>query len=130
MTEPDQGTPDVDKFLEDYIDTVPHLEALLLLWNSRPKVWSVGDMSKSLFVPSEAAKGILDDLARIHVIVNISGAGQAYHYDSAPDRDRIVDAVDSAYRRELIRITRLIHSKPSAAVRAFARAFRIKQDRE
>ena len=46
----------VDQFLQDQIDTVPHLEALLLLWNSRPKPWSVVDMADGLFVAPEAAK--------------------------------------------------------------------------
>ena len=39
-------------------------------------------------------------------------------------------AVDTTYRRELIRVSRLIHSKPSAAVREFARAFRLKKERD
>ena len=62
MAEKDQNGPDVDQFLRDHIDTVPHLEALLLLWNSRPKEWSVEEMAKGLFLPPEAAKEILEDL--------------------------------------------------------------------
>ena len=37
---------------------------------------------------------------------------------------------NSIYRKELIRISRLIHSKPPAAVREFAKAFRFKKERE
>jgi hypothetical protein len=36
--------------------------------------------------------------------------------------------VDATYRRELVRISSMIHSKPSPAVRQFARAFRLKKD--
>jgi hypothetical protein len=32
-----------------------------------------------------------------------------------PDRDQLIACVDSTYRRELIRVTRLIHSKPPGA---------------
>jgi len=132
MKEEDQGKgqDDVDQFLHDQIDTVPQLEALLLLWNSRPKRWSVEDMSKALFLPPEAAKEILGELVRQRLVVRISGTVDAYHYEAGADKDQLVAAVDSAYRRELVRISRLIHSKPSAAVREFARAFRIKKDRE
>ena len=128
MTE--QGDPRhaVEQFLRDQIDTVPHLEALLLLWNSRPKPWSVEDVAEGLFVPPKAAKDVLDDLARLGLIAAASGSAATYHYEPQPDRDRIVDAVHSTYRRELIRVSRLIHSKPSAAVREFARAFRLKKD--
>ena len=64
MTEHDYGTRAVDQFLRDQIDTVPHLEALLLLWNSRPKPWSIEDMAKGLFLAKEAAQEILCDLVR------------------------------------------------------------------
>lgn len=121
---------DVLRFLEDKIDTVPHLEALLLLWNSRPNPWSLEEVAKRLFVTDEAAKVILEDLARLSLIASSSGTEKSYYYESEPNRDSLIDAVASAYQRDLIRITRLIHSKPSAAVRNFARAFRLKKDRD
>ena len=130
MTDFANDEPDVDQFLRDQIDTVPHLEALLLLWNSRPQPWSVEKMAKALFLESEAAQVILEDLSRRSLIKTVSDAGGYYRYEPEPERDRLISDVDSTYRRELIRISRLIHSKPSAAVRAFARAFRIKKERE
>lgn len=129
MTEDDYTREEVDQFLQDQIDSVPHLEALLLLWNSRPKSWSGDEMAKGLFVAPEAAKGILDDLVRQDLIVIVSGASGIYRYESSQVRDRMFASVDATYRRELIRVSRLIHSKPSAAVRAFARAFRLKKDK-
>lgn len=130
MAEYAQGHPDVDRFLLEQIDTVPHLEALLLLWNSRPKEWLVEEMASSLYLAPEAAKNILDDLVRRGLASGITGATERFRYESESEKDQLMLAVDAAYRQELIRITRLIHSKPSAAVRAFARAFRIKKERE
>jgi hypothetical protein len=126
----DHDKTNIDQFLQDQIDTVPHLEALLLLWNSRPKPWLVEDMAKGLYLAPEATKEILDDLVLKTLIVNVSGACETYYYESIPDRDELLAAVDSTYRRELIRISRLIHSKPSAALRAFAKAFRFKKDQK
>ena len=130
MTDPDEVKKFVDEFLREQIDTVPHLEALLLLWNSRPKAWSVEDMAKALFVPPGAAKEILDDLARQRVITGDPTAAQGYRYESEPGRDDLIAAVDAAYRHELIRISRLIHSKAPSAIREFARAFRLKKDHQ
>jgi len=129
MMEDGQGKAEVDQFLQNQIDTVPHLEALLLLWNSRPQQWSVDDMANGLYLAPEAAKEILEDLSRRSLIVVASEGDGRYRYEPEPERDRLIGAVDSIYRRDLIRISRLIHSKPSAAIRAFARAFRIKKDR-
>jgi hypothetical protein len=128
--EPDKVKSSVDQFLHDQIDTIPHLEALLLLWNSRPKVWTIVDMANGLFLAPEAAKEILGDLVRQRLIIAVPGRSDSFRYESQPDKDRLIGAVDSTYRHELIRITRMIHSKPSAAVRAFARAFRVTKDHE
>jgi hypothetical protein len=123
------GRAEVDRFLLERIETVPHLEALLLLWNSRPKAWSAGATADALYVSADSARAILDDLARQNLIAAAGSTGE-YFYESEAGRDRLVALVDLAYRRELIRIARLIHSKPSAAVREFARAFRLRKERE
>jgi hypothetical protein len=39
-----------------------------------------------------------------------------------------MENVDSIYRRELVRVAGMIHSKASSAVLDFARAFRFKKD--
>ena len=121
---------DVDQFLQNHIDTVPHLEAFLLLWNTHPRDWSVQDIAEGLFVTPESAKTILEDLTRQGLIVLIPGVPEVFRYKMEPGRDELVALVDVTYRRELIRISTLIHSKPSAAVREFAKAFRLTKDRE
>ncbi|HVW08106.1 MAG TPA: hypothetical protein VHC90_05965 [Bryobacteraceae bacterium] len=129
MPDQDNDRAEVDRFLLDRIETVPHLEALLLLWNSRPKMWSAENTADSLYISTDAARAILGDLVRRNLIV-FSGSAGGFFYESDAARDRIVGLVDRAYRRELIRITRLIHSKPSAAIREFARAFRLRKEHE
>ena len=124
----DDTQREVDQFLIREIDTVPHLEALLLLWNSRPKRWNVVQMAHGLFLDADTARAILLDLQRRALIV---GEGdEIFGCDPDPDKDRLLAAVDAAYRTELIRISRLIHSKASASIREFARAFRFKKERE
>lgn len=102
MPEQDPATRDVDQFLLKEIDTVPHLEALLLLWNSRPKEWSVDEMSAALYLAPDAAKDILDDLLRRRLISGISGTVESFRYDAGSDKDVLIAAVNQAYRRELI----------------------------
>lgn len=87
-------------------------------------------MAEGLFVTPETAKRILDDLLYQQLIAGVSGRNETYQYKSDLERDELVALVDATYRRELIRVSTLIHSKPSAAIREFARAFRLKKDRE
>lgn len=122
---------EVDEFIRDEIDTIPHLEALLLVWNSRPKQWTIDEMTAELYVDSAASKSILQSLARRGLLALESGAPERYRYASVSlSRDSIVEAVDAAYRNDLIRISRMIHSNAARTIRDFAEAFRFKKDRE
>ncbi len=118
----------VDAFLLHQIESIPHLEALLLLWRTRPKNWTLEEMSRGLFLTAGATRAILNDLVHRTLIGCVSAECELCHYEPDPQRDRLMQSVEQVYRQDLIRVTKLIHSKPSAAVQAFARAFRLKKD--
>jgi len=130
MTEHEESQRTAEKFIQDHIDSVPHLESLLLLWNSRPRTWAVEEVAHGLFVDAAAAKKILQDLSRQKLVAVVQTHAETYAYASEPENDRLMTSVAAAYREDLIRITRMIHSKPPAAVREFAKAFRFTKERE
>jgi len=122
---------EVYQFIRERIESVPHLEAMLLLWNSRPQPWSLGNLAKRLYVSEERVRLLLADLVREELVIQVAGAPDYYGYNSvSTEQDGLIAAVDSTYRRELVRIATLIHSRPPSAVRDFARAFRFKKERE
>jgi hypothetical protein len=128
MAQGDGDREAVDRFIMEEIDTVPHLEALLLLWRNQ-KPWSTAEMGKALYVSDEAAEKVLQDLVRRSLATLTPGDVDLYSYDSgAQQKNHLLRLLDEAYRRDLIRITRMIHGKASPAVREFARAFRFKKD--
>ncbi len=128
MTEEDRIRNDVDRFLQEKIDTVPHLEALLLIWKSRPRPWSAEEMATRLFLSDDATQEILDDLLREMLIAKAAGIPGSYLCEEDASRNELIANVDMIYRQELIRVTRLIHAGPSGSVRAFARAFRLRKE--
>jgi hypothetical protein len=120
---------EVDEFILQEMDTVPHLEALLLLWNSRPKEWGLDEMAAALYVDRGTAREILQGLARRRLAER--GEDEAYRYaGDEGERDALIGAVETAYKRNLVRISRMIHSKASPGVRDFADAFRFKKERD
>jgi hypothetical protein len=130
MTEARELENEVYSFVLDQIETVPHLEALLLLWNSRPQPWTVENLAKRLYVSTDFVKVLLQDLLYRGLIVCISGSPEGYRYASASvAQDHLLSTLDSTYRRETVRISTLIHSKPSSSIREFARAFRLTKER-
>ena len=113
---------DVDQFILDEIDSVPHLEALLLLWRSHPRACSVDEMAKDLFIPAVRAMGVMHDLVQRGLIVEEENS--YFRFDAELEqRNNLIEAVDETYRRELVRISKMIHSNATSPMREFARAF-------
>lgn len=113
------------QFIYEQIESVPHLEALLLLWNSRPQPWTLENLASRLYLPEDAATVLLQELIRRNLVVAEAGPPPGYRYASeSAEQDERIASVDALYRREVVRISTMIHSKPSSSVREFAKAFR------
>lgn len=119
---------EVLRFIFENIDTVPHLEALLLMWQNSATAWSTETLAARLYVTPNQATTILEDLSRRGFVLPDHEGGP---FRFAPDWDAqrgLMPLLSETYRRNLVGITRMIHSKGSASVREFARAFQIKKD--
>ena len=122
---------EVDRFILTSIDSVPHLEALLLLWQKPSEQWTVEGVAKRLWIDREDTRSILNDLARNQFLSVIVGEHGAVQVSAGPSvMIGSCAAVADIYRQEMIRISTMIHAKPSSAVRAFARAFRFTKEQE
>lgn len=121
---------DVVRFVEDRIESVPHLEALLPLWESPADAWSVDRVAARLYVSTDRAQAILDDPRRRGLVRGErNDATLYYRYDDSWDPGgEQMQSVGEAYRRQLARVATLIHARASTAVRDFARALRIKKE--
>jgi predicted ArsR family transcriptional regulator len=119
---------EVLSFIFDNIDTVPHLEAILLIWQSGSNAWSSDLLASRIYVSPQQAKGILEDLRRRGFLVQEPAESGRYIFSAEADSRELIQRVADTYRRNLVVVTRIIHSKGSASVREFARAFQIKKD--
>jgi len=131
MTEENPLIRQVDQFILEQIDTVPHLEALLLVWNRRRRAWSITEMASALYVPKDLAARILRDLEERGLLEETPPAsGQFTYHSASPDQDNLISQVDATYRHDLIRISRMLHAKAPSSLRDFARAFRFTKEKE
>jgi hypothetical protein len=125
-----RNSAQVDAFIIEEIDSVPHLEALLLLWRSAPHHFSATQIAEQLYIHPGQGAAIAEDLHRRGLIARDPGSAAGFFYDMhSEERNRLIGAVDTTYRRELIRISGIIHSKASPGIRAFADAFRFRKER-
>lgn len=125
MEEPPE---DVLQFITNRIDTVPELEALLLFWERGPKGLTVEQLASGLYVPRSVGVNVMRALTR-RKFIGPTAQGHVYAYATAWEPDAtFIARVAETYRRHLIRVTKLIHSKAPTSVLEFARAFEPKKD--
>lgn len=120
---------DVLRFIGDRIDSVPHLEALLLLWEDPARRWTIAEIAARVYVSEDIARAVLQDLAQRRLIRAETQTSTRYVYDPAWDEAaQLMPRVAATYRHHLIRIAKIIHAKASPGVQEFARAFQLKKD--
>ena len=115
------------RFIFDNIETVPQLEALLLMWQNRMRTWTAEELAARIYVGPTDAKNILDYLLRQALVHEPATDNFQYSTEWDATND-LMRRVAETYARNLVGVTRMIHSKGSASVREFARAFQIKKD--
>lgn len=117
------------QFILEHIETVPHLEAVLLIWQNQSTVWTPDVLAQRIYVSVPIGRAVLDDLTRFGLLRKTEDATPAYLYDPEWDAQRgLLPRLADLYRRQLVQVTKLIHSKGSSSVREFARAFQIKKE--
>jgi hypothetical protein len=118
------------QFLAERIDTVPQLEALLLLWENPQRLWSEEDLAARIYVSRQVAATILQALQRQQLVAAEPAPAVGYRYNPQWDASgEVIPEVATTYRRHLVPLATFIHSRASTAVREFARAFDLKKDR-
>jgi predicted ArsR family transcriptional regulator len=117
------------QFILEHLETVPHLEAVLLIWQNQSTAWTPDVLAQRVYVAPANARAILEDLTRTGILRRTEAAVPHYLYEPAWDAERgLLPRVADLYRRQLVQVTKLIHSKGSSSVREFARAFQIKKE--
>jgi hypothetical protein len=118
------------RFVAEKIDTVPHLEALLLLWENQGRTWDCEEVAARIYVRADVSTDILQTLHRRDLLTVDDPSTPRYRYNTGWDKSgELMTQVVEAYRHHLVQIATFIHSRGSSSVREFARAFDLKKER-
>ena len=127
---PEQDIPaHVLRFVAENIDTVPELETLLMMSQAPQRSWLVADVASRNYITEQSAALILSALQRRGLV---AGEDSPPRFRFNPVTDEIAALVAElarCYQTNLSRIATFIHSKPSASIKEFARAFDLKKER-
>jgi len=119
---------DVRQFLLEQIDSVSQLEALLLAWEHSATSWDVETLASALYVEHSKAKSIIASMVARGWLIGNAAMPDKFTFDSAWDpQGHFMQTLAATYRKHLVRVATLIHSRASAGVRDFAKAFDLKK---
>jgi len=123
---PDQLLPpELVEFLENHIDSITQLEALLLLRSTPRQAWDLPGIAKRLYVDESQ---VLRELEHLIARGLVERDDNRYVFEpKSEDLSRSVALLSDFYRAYLIPITNIIHAKPGR-IRQFADAFRLKKE--
>jgi DNA-binding IclR family transcriptional regulator len=117
----------VRRLIAERIDSIPELEAVLLLREYRGREWTATEAGQRLYVSKAVAAHILNVLEERGFFAR---NGQSYRYGPAStDLETTVEELVQAYSHHLVAVTQLVHAKPSPSVREFADAFRFRKSK-
>lgn len=119
--------PELRRFILATLPSVPHLEALLLL-RDRPEGLSNDELAARLYVAPANAARLVADLAQAGLVTVDDGG--AHYAPSRPDVRATVDALATTYARNVVAVSRLIHSTTDRKAFQFADAFRLRKEGE
>jgi len=119
----------IERFIRDEVDSVPHLEALLLFWRQNPRQWTCEEMARELYVSADVAYNVLASLLERGLIDRLAGPEDRFSLIiESEDKRLLLEGLNAMYRNELVRVSNMIHANASPGLRDFARAFRLKKD--
>ncbi len=118
--------PDVREFILRNIDSIAHLEALLLLFQQPEIKWSAAGVAEHLYIETDQAAEVLQHLCE----AGLAGCNDAVYWlnDAPAGQLDVVRRLAELYSNHLIPVTNLVHAKPSS-IRKFAAAFKFRKDK-
>ena len=121
----DNFPPELKQFIEHHIESVPQLEALLLLRREPQRQWEAAEIAKALYIPEDVASSLLAEFGRRGFAVLAPPTTVRYTYRTRDEEsDRLIDQLASVYQERRVAVISLIYSKPLHKVQTFADAFR------
>jgi predicted DNA-binding transcriptional regulator len=117
-------------FIGEHIESVLHLELLLLLYAQPQRTYTAEEVTRELRIDANWVAAQLAQLCQHGILSSTTDTapiGYQYRPDK-PELDVAVRGLAAAYAQRRVSVINLIVNKPSDKLRSFAEAFRFRKD--
>ncbi len=119
-------TPELQKFIARYVESVEKLEVLLLLANAPEKNWSPAEVHQQIQSNLKSIERRLKDLGTEGFVAQ-SPNGFRYQPKS-PELAKHVADLGELYQKRRVTVIQAIFSESTEQLRRFSDAFRLRKD--
>ena len=127
MTSPSPLAPEVVRFLDAEIFSVPQLELLLLVHAAGGRVLSIQDVDGEFYLPAASFSPWLAAFAGRGLLV--AGQGGYCALPAGHPSAELLTLVADTYARRRVTVTRHVYAAQDDPARRFADAFRLRKDK-
>jgi hypothetical protein len=125
---PGEFPAEVELFIQQHIESLAQLEALLLLRQDPTRDWDAGELAKALYTSPDICATLLADLQGRGLLA--SPAASRYRYQPTDENlHRIVGQLEAIYQQRRVAVITQIYSKPVSNVQTFADSFRLRREK-
>ncbi|BDI34087.1 hypothetical protein CCAX7_61380 [Capsulimonas corticalis] len=123
-------SPDVKRFIGNYINSVEQLDVLQLLCEDARQTWTAASVAGRLYIQSGSAEMRLDDLAAKALCSRSGNNPTVYqYYASNAATDLLVSQLMQVYQVRRDTVITIIFSKPSDRLTTFPDAYCFREER-
>jgi calcineurin-like phosphoesterase family protein len=120
---------DLRRFILTSVESVPYLEALLLMRGEAATVWNIGLIARRLYIGEKQTGEIVKALQGAGLIVNKDHDPDNWCYRPASSElASMIDRLADFYAGNLLAVTHLIHSLDKRKAKQFSEAFIWRKD--
>jgi hypothetical protein len=121
---------DVDRFMQDHIETIDQLEILRVLGEDRQKAWDSTALAVEVQGEPQAIRAHLAAMhARGLLTMATREAGVSCRYGAGtPELETMVDRLLQVYKERPVTMIKMVYERAKDPLWAFAEAFRIRKE--
>jgi hypothetical protein len=117
-------------FILENIESIAEMESILIFFDQPDITMDAAELSARVYIAEHEAKQVLEHLSKRGFLAKSATLPSVYKYaPQSPQLENSLREVADLYRKYLLPVTHLIHSKSRNKVQGFADAFLIRKDK-
>lgn len=125
---PSRIPEDLRRFILTSIDSIAHLEALLLLRHHAHQKWACAQVAERIYISEPHAAALLAKLeARGFLVAEGLAPTEFSYHPKTEEMARAIDQLADSYSKYLVPVTNLVHQKSRRDITEMAEAFKLKK---